>query len=299
MGGNDTFQHRIEYQGFHLAEKLVDSLPDHSLPSVARFLAFLAYYIIRIRRRVSLENLKLAFPDKSVKWRNRIAYFSYLHFSLMILEFMKMQKWSQEHLEERVSRANIEKPIRLVKSGRGAIIVSGHYGNWELAVNYYFVRGIRSAVIQQRQKNDLVDRRMKEWRERWGLQIIYPRGAVQNCEKALKAGEMIALLGDQDAGKRGVFVPFFNRPASTHIGAAILHMKTGAPLFTGLSTRVDAFRFDIDMLPVKDRPKLEFSRENLQILTTDLMRLLEKSIRKHPEQYFWMHRRWKTAPPAQ
>ncbi len=297
MASSISFQHRAEFQGFHLVEKLVGSLPDSTLPAAARLFAFLAFHVLRIRRKVALDNLGLAFPEKPSKWRKRTAYSSYLHFSLVILEFMKMQKWSKRHLEERVYRARIENVVRPVKNDRGAIVVSGHYGNWEVAVNYFYVRGIRSAVIQQRQKNVLVNKRMKEWRENWGLQIIYPRGAVQNCEKALRAGRMIALLGDQDAGDRGIFVSFFNRPSSTHTGAAILHMKTAAPLFLGLSTRVGIYQFDVDMIPVKDRSGQVFSRDNLQILTADLMRLLERAIRKHPQQYFWMHRRWKTSPP--
>ena len=100
--------HRLEFFGYQFIEKLVRSIPDGSLPGVARFFAFLTFYLLRIRRQVSLANLRIAFPEKDADWHRSVAYFSYLHFSLMILEFMKMQKWDLPRVEQKIERLDIE-----------------------------------------------------------------------------------------------------------------------------------------------------------------------------------------------
>ena len=289
--------HRLEFFGYQFIEKLVCSIPDKSLPAVARFFAFLTFYLLRIRRKVTFYNLQIAFPEKDDQWRRMTAYFSYLHFSLMILEFMKMQKWDLKRIEQKIKRLNIEEALQAYKNGKGGIIVSGHFGNWEMGASYLFGRGIQSAVIQQRQKNILVNERMKKYRQKWGMEIIYSKGGVKSGEIALKKGKIIALLGDQDAGSRGVFVPFFGRSSSTHIGAAVLALRSNAPLFLGKCTRIttQTFHFTIKPIPLPDQ--LNLTDEKVRLVTTEIQKYLETEVRKNPEQYFWMHRRWKTAPP--
>ncbi len=293
-----SFQHRVEYLGYRFIEKLICAIPDHGLPAVARLFAFFIFYLLGIRKKVSLENLSIAFPEKPASWRKQIAYFSYLHFSLVILEFMKMQKWDHRKLSGRIRRAEIQEVLKVANTPPGAIIVSGHYGNWELAIGYFFSQGVLSTVIQQNQQNELVNRRMKILRQQWGMKIVDTRGAVSACEQALKSGRMVALLGDQDAGHRGVFVPFFSRHASTHVGAAMLQRKTGAKIFLGTGTRVRGNRFDIKMSPViTPKPSLNPDKYVTE-LTAVLMRQLEREVTRHPEQYFWMHKRWKSSPDS-
>ena len=292
-----AFQHRLEFFGYRFIEKLICSIPDRSLAAVARFFSFLTFYMLRIRRKVTLDNLQLAFPEKGDKWRRTTAYFSYLHFSLMILEFMKMQKWDLKRIEQKIKKLNIEEALQAYKNGKGGIIVSGHFGNWEMGASYLFGRGIQSAVLQQRQKNILVNERMIKYRQKWGMEIIYSKGGVRAGEVALKKGKLIALLGDQDAGHRGVFVPFFNRSSSTHIGAAVLSLRSNAPLFLGKCTRITAQTFHFTIKPILLPEQMSLTEENVQRVTADIQKHLEEEVRKNPEQYFWMHRRWKTNPP--
>ncbi|MBN2366591.1 MAG: hypothetical protein EH225_11820 [Calditrichaeota bacterium] len=292
-------QYRLEGFGYHIVEKLVGSLPDNTLPQVARFFAFLAFTVLRIRRRVSLENLNIAFPEKSLSWKKQIAYYSYLHFSLVILEFMKMNSWNANQLERHVYRASVGNVMDALRHGEGAIVVSGHFGNWEIGIGHYFFLGVASTVIQQRQKNPLINDKMKALREKWGMEIVYPRGAVRNCAKALKRGRLVAILGDQDAGDKGVFVPFFGRLSSTHIGAAVLQIKTGVRIFLGRVVRINTGKFDIDMIEIPNPERHKLKQHNVRSLTAELMSVLEREIRKKPAQYFWMHRRWKTPPPQE
>jgi Kdo2-lipid IVA lauroyltransferase/acyltransferase len=289
-----SFQHRLEYIAYVSMERLICALPDGSLSLVARFLAFLSYRILRIRRVVSLQNLEYAFPEKPETWRKKTAFSSYRHFALMILEFMKMNKWPPDRLRQMVTVENLEMLQDAMKEGRGAIMVSGHFGNWEIAMGYLHLQGIRSAIIQQRQKNRLVNNRMKRLREKWGMEIVYPRGAVSQCVHMLHRKMMVGLLGDQDAGRRGVFVPFFDRLSSTHIGAAAIHLKSGSPMLLGTCIRGARGGFILKFQQIPDGRAGEESRKAIIDITSAHTALLENAVRQHPEQYFWMHKRWKT-----
>jgi len=291
-----TFQHRLEYLGYRFMEKLICSLPDASLPAFARPFAFLLFHVIGIRKKVTLENLTIAFPLKSIAWRKRIAYNSYLHFLVMILEFMKMQKWSLSKLYSKFRIAEMEKFLPVLQNGKGAILVSGHFGNWEVAMGYLYYHQIKSTAVQQNQQNNLINQHMKILRQQWGIDIVDTRGAVKNCEIALRKGRVACLLGDQDAGHRGVFVPFFSRLASTHVGAAVLHLRTGAPLFLSTCNRIYKQQFEFLFHRIDGLKNNSVSDENIHYLTSHLMSQLEKAVRRHPEQYFWMHRRWKSSP---
>ena len=163
-------------------------------------------------------------------------------------------------------------------------------------MGYLHYHQIKSTAVQQNQQNDLINQRMRILHQQNGIEIVDTRGAVKNCEIALKKGRIAALLGDQDAGHRGVFVPFFSRPASTPIGPAVLHLRSGAPLFLSTCNRVSKQQFEFFFHRIDELKDNSVSDENIYYLTSQLMIQLEKAIRKHPEQYFWMHRRWKSSP---
>jgi KDO2-lipid IV(A) lauroyltransferase len=292
-------QHRIEYVAFRIIEKTIQSLPTFILKPFADFIAFLVFKIIKYRREVALENLVHAFPEKSQEERFRIAYGSYRHFALMILEFMKLASWTPEQLEKVITleRTREVEDMLAATRGRGAVVVSGHFGNWEMAIAYLASRFFEGAsVIQLRQKNALVDQRVVEMRRRWGMEIIYSRGAVNNALSSLKGNQFLALLCDQDAGARGVFVPFFRRMASTPVGAAVLHLRSQAPLFFGFSVRVGKFKYKGYVTPIEYDGDYEVTTENIQKITAKFTALLEKYVREYPDQYLWLHRRWKTKP---
>ncbi len=293
---NISLQHRLEYWGYIAVEKMVCSLPDGALPTVARFFAVLAFYLLRIRRKVSLDNLRIAFPRRSDAWRKTIAYRSYIHFALVILEFMKMRVWTPGKIAEKIDISEASDFLRTVKNGRGAILVSGHFGNWEIPMGYIHTLGIRSVAVQQRQNNLLINEHMHRLRERWGIRIIYPGGALKKFLQALNEGELVALLGDQDAGERGTFVSFFNRPSSTHVGTALLYLRSGAPLFFGACIRKSSGNYLVKTFFIDQAEDRAETPSNIQRVTAAFTEKLEEMVRKYPEQYFWMHRRWKTRP---
>jgi KDO2-lipid IV(A) lauroyltransferase len=182
--------------------------------------------------------------------------------------------------------------------GRGVILVTGHYGNWEIAAASVAARGVPIAAIVRRQGNRLVDERLQELRRNLGVETIYQGQAPTRVPRILRANGVVGIVGDQDARKSGVFTPFFNRPASTHRGPALFALRLNAPVFSCIARRLPGndVRYE-----VRGR-RVEVGRtgnldEDVRALLTELSRRLEEEVRRAPEQYFWFHRRWKTRPP--
>lgn len=291
-----TFQHRLEFWGFRTLELGVRFLPEKMLPGLASILSALVFHIIKYRKEVTLKNLSIAFPEKTEEEREKIARRCYFHFALLVLEFLKLTGWNLHRLEQMIEFENQELIKEFAQQSKGVVVASGHFGNWEVAIAVLarkFWNG--GAVIQQRQKNRLVDQRTVEIRQRWGLDIIYSRGALRQGLAKLASGKLLALLCDQDGGKQGVFVPFFGRMSSTPVGAAVLHLRSKAPLVVGVCVRIADFKYKIFWEPVDLSLTQEgVTPENIEQVTAAMTAILEQYVRQYPEQYLWMHRRWKT-----
>ena len=294
---NKNFRYKIEYYLFVMIEKMVHLTPGFLLGPVASGLAVLVFSVIRYRREVALENLTYAFPDMSSAERKKIAFGSYRHFALLILEFMKMSSWDVDDLEKmvRIEKTPAIDAIVEASQGQGTILVSGHLGNWEIAIallaSKYF-DGV--SVIQARQRNFILDKYIADMRRRWGIEIIYSRGAVKHALTSISRKRLLGLLPDQDGGKRGVFVPFLGRMASTQVGAATLHLRSRSSMIFGGCVRIGQFKYRGFLIPVNIDSSLKLNRENVQSVTAKFTAELEQLIRQYPEQYLWMHRRWKT-----
>ena len=167
-------------------------------------------------------------------------------------------------------------------------------GNWEAAGAYLAAAGLPMAAVVKQQRNPAFNERMLETRRRSGVEPIYMQDAYTRIPEALREGKTVALVADQDAGKRGVFVPFLGREASTFKGPARLALSQDVPLFFGAAVRLGPdYGWVLDRVekpPAGKGAVLEYTRRWVS--------RLEAQVRLHPEQYFWFHRRWKTRPPG-
>ena len=252
---------------------------------------------LRMRRRVVLRNLALAFPEKSEAERVQIARRSYQNMAKMAFEFMRVPK-DKETLLNRVQLVGLEAAKAAVSAGKGAPLVAGHFGNWELMGGALALAGLPVAVVVKPQKNRLTDRRINGLRRAMGSRIIYKGDAARGILKALRNGEFVALLVDQDARKEGIFVDFFGRPSSTHHGPAVFALKMGVPIIYGNCFHEPGGRLRAE-IEVIDTSHYQggATEANVRDLTQLYTAKLEAGIRRAPDHWFWMHKRWKTRPP--
>ncbi|HLU26338.1 MAG TPA: lysophospholipid acyltransferase family protein [Longimicrobiales bacterium] len=293
-GPKPTAAHRAEYllfRGLGLAARALGPRGAALLGAGAGRLA----YGLGIRRRVVLENLRASFPERDEAWVRMVAAACYAHLGREGMVLARLWAEGPERVLDGVEFEGLEAFRAAVDEGRGVVLVTGHFGNWELAGATIAAVGLPIDVVVQRQANPLFDRALEQARERLGMRPIDRRRAPQLALRSLRAGRIVAFVADQDARGSGVFVPFFGRPASTHRGPALLALRAGSPLFLGYGIRLAPGRFlgHLERVEVDRGGEIDVAVDRL---TAAFTAKLEEAIRRAPDQYFWHHRRWKTRP---
>lgn len=257
----------------------------------------LAYRPLGIRRATVEGHLRQAFPDRDEAWVRRTAAAAYAHLGREGLSLLRLYRLGPADVvrETRVVEG-LEALRSAVEAGTGAVVVTGHFGNWEIGGAAVAARGIPLDVVAQRQANPLFDRLINDARSRLGMRVIYRGRATKETLRSLREGRVVAFVADQDARRAGVFVPFLGRQASTFRGPAVLALRSGAPLFIATAIRTEDGRHDVRIRSVP-MPEEGDPEERTEALTARHASALEEAVRAHPEQYLWHHRRWKTAPP--
>ena len=287
-------RHRIEYAAARTAFRILGTLPRDTALGLGAGLGKYAYSPFRVRADVVEAQIAAAFPDRDREWVHRTARECYRHFGREAAEIVRLEGSAGMDLLSRTSHVEdvrSEFQSRLVP-GMGAVIVTGHLGNWEAAGALVASLGMPLAAVVKRQSNQEFDRLLVDSRRRIGIEPVYMEDARARLEGLIRSGTSVALVADQDAGNRGLFVPFLGRPASTFRGPARLSMSTGAPLFFGAAIREgDGYRGILESVET-DLTGKEAELE----LTGKWVQRLESWVRRVPDQYFWFHRRWKTQP---
>ena len=289
-------QNYIEYGIVITIQAIVSVLPLRCALFAAHLLGVFAFHVIRIRRKVTLDNLQQAFPEKTPKECKQIAQRTYCNFARMAIEVIRFPSLSQEKLQQRVHFKNAELFTCAAKEGKGVICIGGHFGNWEMMGAAIRALGYPMVVVVAEQRNKLVDNLINRHRSRMGIEMVGRGIAVRGILKALRKEKFVALLADQDAHEEGVFVRFMGRPSSTPQGPAALALKTGAPMIFGTAIRQKNGNHQIVLERVDNHDIAGVSPDNIRLLTQRYTNILEKYVRQYPDHWFWMHRRWKTAP---
>jgi len=252
-------------------------------------------HALGVRRRVAEANLALAFPEWDAAARARVLREHYRELGRVTAEYGHLDRLARAPLGEVIVEHGALERIEALR-GRGAILMSGHYSNFEL-LGATVARLNPVDFLVQPLANPGVERLIAGIRERAGVGCISTREGTRGVYSALERGRWVAFLADQDARRRGVFVPFLGRPASTPAGPARVSLRTGAPIVMGFAVRRADGRFDLRLtgpLALAD-PDAPDAVERLTALHTAA---LEAQVRARPELWFWLHRRWKTRPPA-
>lgn len=292
-----TLSHRVEHAAFMSAAGLSALLGDRGSAKLGAAFGALGYFPLRFRRKLVEKQLRSAFPEKDDAWIRRTARAAYAHLGREALEVIRLGRMSQQAVLDRTTITGLDEFRAALAEGKGLVLVTGHVGNHEIGAAALAARGIALDAVIQRQGNPLFDKALNTARQRLGLGIIDRFEATRQVIRSLRNGRAVGFASDQNAGKTGVFVPFFGRLASTHRGAALFAIKTGAPLFLGTAIR-RGNGYDVRLERV-DADRTGELEDAIYRLTAAFTARLEAVVRTAPEQYLWLHRRWKTRPPEE
>lgn len=273
-------------------------LPRRALLAVGRTVGALAGRIDGRHADIARDNLRAAFGNAlSVSERERILRACWRHFGQITFDALAFPKLGQSALGSILKIEGLNNARAALAQGKGALVFSAHYGHWEAGAYAMGLLGVPFAVIARPLDNPALDRRLTELRSGTGNAVIPKRRAVRETMRALGRGAGVAILIDQDAGADGVFVPYFGRLASTTPTLALLALRTEAPIVPVHAQVQPDGTIVVHIDPViESRPTGDREADVLR-LTADCTAVVERWARSTPEQWLWMHRRWKTRPP--
>jgi KDO2-lipid IV(A) lauroyltransferase len=296
-----TATDRIEYAAFRVLRTLLTALPEPVSRWIGSVIGWIAGVLVGVRRGVVRENLRIAFPDLGRAERRRIARRSWAHLGREAVATFLLGAETRESVRSRIDGwEGFDAFEARVREGGGAIAVTGHFGNWEMAGAAVASRGLHVDAVATTQRNPLFNHDLVESRADLGMVIVPRDEAPRRILRGLRAGHVAGIVGDQNVAVGGIHVNFMGRPAVTARGAAVFALRTGSPLYVGLAVALPGprwrYRFSIEEVTIE--PSGDFD-EDVRRLTQAHTDVLEKAVRAHPEQYFWPHKRWKERTTTQ
>jgi len=291
-------RHRLEFLGVKIILLLTRLLPLSWLRALGAALGWTAFRILGVRRKVSVENVRRSLGDSLGPGEAEgIALRSYQNFGRSLVEFASFGSLAREDVLAMIEFQGLENFDAALAAGRGAIPFAGHFDNWELFGAGAAALGYPINFLVGEQSNKLVDDLMNKLRRSQGIGIITRQAALRKVLRALESNQFVAMLADQDARRSGVFVDFFGRPASTFKGPATFALKQGCPIISGFMVRRPGLRHLAIVEKPIHPPEGLGKDEAVKRMTQEYTSLLEEYVKRHPDHYFWAHRRWKTTPP--
>lgn len=260
----------------------------------ANVLALTFFYIIPIRKKIVLKNLQVAFPENNLRTNKKLAYKIYKSFAISLVEILYLPYLKKEVLHDVVECSNPELIVNKFKEGKGVILLSSHFGNWEfIAISVAIQIQLPFSVIVKPLRNPLVFEWMNKARTKFGNEVVPLGISIRKTYQTLKEKKIVAMVADQRGPAEGVKVDFFGKKVSIYTGPAVLALKTGAPLICGIPIRDKNFKYKTTLIEISLENLPEGEDEKVIEISQRYTSYLEQVIRDHPEQWLWMHNRWK------
>jgi Kdo2-lipid IVA lauroyltransferase/acyltransferase len=273
-------------------------IPRRGLLALGALVGSLGYLADRRHRSITLDNLRLAYGDSlAPSERRRIARACWRHYGRITLDTLAFPRFSPASVGVTVEVEGVEHLRGAYARGKGVLVFSGHYGHWELTALMQAYLGMPMALVTRPLDNPQLERMLARLRGLSGNVIIHKRHAVREMVRALHQGSGVAIVIDQDARAGGVFVPYFGRPASTTPTLATLALRTGGAVVPAFCVPLTGGRYRITWEPEVEFEATGDRDADVLALTARCTEVIERWVRRHPELWLWMHRRWKTPPP--
>ncbi|MBC8354597.1 MAG: lysophospholipid acyltransferase family protein [Planctomycetes bacterium] len=278
---------------------MIQAVRIETCAAIARQLAVIANDVVRLRGTVVDDNLRNVFPDLADAERRHVSRRMWEHLLLMVCEIAHApRKIHRGNWRSHVSFGGRRQIVQLLLDPRPTVLVAGHFGNFELGGFITGLLGFPSFTVARTLDNPYLDRYINSFRGANGQFILPKQGSSAQVQAVLAGGGVLSLLGDQHAGPKGCWVEFLGRPASCHKAIALFPMTSGAPMLAAATTRPGGpMKFRIDLLGVLDPAESPTEVSSVPSVTQWYNDRLEEAIRLAPEQYWWVHRRWKGTPP--
>ncbi len=260
-----------------------------------------AFNRLRRLRNVALQNLKLAFPELLEAQRYTILRLVYRNLGWLMAEFCQMVDYTASSASELIRYEGLDHYLAARALGKGVLIVTGHLGAWELSSFYHSLMGYPMGLVIRRLDNPLIDQFVNRIRCLHGNRVIHKDDFARGLIASMRAGETVGLLMDTNmTPPQGVFVPFFDIPACTASGLARVALKTGAAVIPGfLLWEEREHRYVLHFGEEMVLERTEDGEADIVVNTARFTAVIERYVRQYPEQWLWMHRRWKTRPPGE
>jgi len=291
----------LEYAVVRALVALLGNLPRPVARGLGAGVGALAHLSLRRLSTVGLRNLQLAFPEKSAADRQRILRRLYRNLGWLLAEFCQMPRYTRDNTQRFLRYEGLENFLAAQSRGKGVLIVTGHLGAWELSSFYHSLRGHPMSIVIRRLDNPRVDRLVNSIRCLHGNRVLHKDDFARGLLAAMRNGETVGILMDTNmTPPQGVFVPYFGRPAYTASGLARVALKTGAAVLPGFMLWEEAERKYILRFG-EEIPLISTGNDEADALanTARFTAVIEAWVRRYPDQWLWVHRRWKTRPEGE
>jgi KDO2-lipid IV(A) lauroyltransferase len=306
MAKSGPIMNFAQYFGARFTAMMLGLFPVNANLKTARDIGSLLYRIDKKHRKRGLENLRASFPEKPQAELEDIAERSMQHFISLVMDILFTTRMVNLETWYRHARlCNMAEALKVLLRGRGAIVLTGHYGNWEILGYTLATMGFETYSVARPIDNPQIDAWLLGVRERRGQVILSKRGVTTTALDVLNKKGVLGFIADQNAGPKGMFVPFFGRLASTYKSIGLLAIEHQVPIVVGYARRChDQFNFDLGVQDIiypedwQNFPRDQY-KDELHYVTSRYTKSIEDFVRADPTQYLWIHRRWKTRPKGE
>lgn len=294
-------RHRLEFAAVWGVTRILAALPREAARRVGAAVGAFAFLSFKRLRLVGLRNLRMAFPEWTDAKREQVLRRVYHHLGHLLAEFTHMASYTPEVARDLIRYDGLEYYLEARDRGKGVLVLTGHLGAWELSSFHHALMGFPMGIVIRRLDNPLVDDFVNRIRCLHGNQVIHKDDFARGLIASMRAGKTVGILMDTNmTPPQGVFVPFFGRMAATASGLARVALRTGAAVVPGFLLWCEeenryVLRFG-KQIELQDSGDAE---TDAVANTARFTSVIEAYVRRYPDQWLWMHRRWKTRPAGE